>query len=240
PEVRVYCFGGTQHGAGTGRPASAPDRGQLIGNPADYRPLLRALLTALDEWVRAGKEPPRSVYPRITDGTLAGWRERESGWHALPGVRYPEVLHAPEFLDRGSEFFSHRRSSIEPPISRGQFGVKVPACGADNNELGALLLPAVAVPVGTYTSWNLRSRARGAENELVSLAGGYIPFVKTAAERERLGDPRPSLRDRYSSFDDYSRQFRAAAESLISQRYLLAEELESQMKSIEWLRKSFE
>jgi len=239
-EVRVYCFGGTQHGAGSGKPGSAPDRGQLIGNPADYRPLLRALLTALDQWVRTGQEPPASVYPRISDGTLAGWREKESGWSALPGVRYPEVIHTPEFLDRGSEFFPRRRSTIEPPISRGLYGVKVLACGADNNERGALLIPAVAVPAGTYTSWNLRSRAHGAENELVSLAGGYVPFAKTAAERERLGDPRPSLRERYRSFDDYSRQFRAAAEALISKRCLLAEELESQMKSIEWVRPNFD
>jgi hypothetical protein len=239
-DVRVYCFGGTQHGAGTGKPGAAPDRGQIVGNPADYRPLLRALLTALDEWVRTGQEPPPSVYPRLSDGTLAGWREKDSGWRALAGIRYPEVIHAPEFLDRGSEFFTHRRSTIEPPISRGLYGVKVPACGPDNNELGSLLIPAVAVPVGTYTSWNLRSRARGAENELVSLAGGFIPFVKTAAEREWLGDPRPSLRERYGSFEAYSRQFRAAAESLIANRYLLAEELESQMKSIEWVRALFE
>src|SRR6185295_20328977 len=99
-EVRIYCFGGTQHGAGSGMPAAAPTTGQLISNPADYRPLMRALLTALDEWVRSDREPPPSVYPHIADGTLAGWREAESGWQAVPGVRYPEVIHEPEFVDR--------------------------------------------------------------------------------------------------------------------------------------------
>ena len=119
PEVRVYCFGGTQHGAGSGVAAAAPGNGQLLSNPADYRPLLRALLTALDEWVRTGKEPPASEYPRIVNGTLAGWRESESGWHAIPGVRYPEVIQQPEHLDRGPEFYHFRRSTIEPPISQG-------------------------------------------------------------------------------------------------------------------------
>ncbi|HLQ44560.1 MAG TPA: alpha/beta hydrolase domain-containing protein, partial [Planctomycetaceae bacterium] len=125
PEVRVYCFGGTQHGPGSGVPASAPGNGQLIGNPADYRPLMRALLTALDEWVRTGKEPPASVYPRLADGTLVGWRESESGWHALPGLRYPEVIQQPEHLDRGPDFYRFRRSTIEPPMSRGHYVVKV-------------------------------------------------------------------------------------------------------------------
>jgi hypothetical protein len=81
PEVRLFCFGGTQHGAGNGVPSTVPTNGQLINNPADYRPLVRALLTALDAWVRNGTEPPPSVYPKIANGTLVPWQEKESGWH---------------------------------------------------------------------------------------------------------------------------------------------------------------
>ncbi len=239
-EVRVYCFGGTQHGPGSGIPASAPGNGQLIGNPADYRPLVRALLTALDEWVRDGKEPPPSAYPRLADKTLVGWRETESGWHALPGVRYPEVIQQPEQLDRGPDFYRFRRSTIEPPISRGSYVVNVPAYGPDNNELGTLLLPAVSTPVGTYTSWNLRSRSIGAANELLGLSGGYIPFLKTKAEREQSGDPRPALLERYSSFAQYAQQYRAAVDALVAQRYLLTEEVGPLVQSIERLRTAFE
>lgn len=240
PEVRVYCFGGTQHGPGSGVPASAPGNGQLIGNPADYRPLIRALLTALDEWVRSGKEPPPSAYPRLADKTLVGWRESESGWHALPGVRYPEVIQQPEQLDRGPNFYRSRRATIEPPISRGHYGVNIPAYGPDNNELGTLLLPAVATPIGTYTSWNLRSRSIGAANELLGLSGGYIPFLKTKAERETSGDPRPALQERYGTFAEYARQYRASIDSLVTQRYLLAEEVSPLMQAIERLRTAFE
>jgi hypothetical protein len=200
----------------------------------------RALLTALDQWVRTGIEPPDSAYPRLGDATLVGWRESESGWLALPGVRYPEVIHHPEFLDRGPDFYRFRRATIEPPISRGHYVIKVPKCGADNNELGTLLLPSVAVPVGTYTSWNLRGRGIGAENELLGLNGGFIPFAKTKADRERTGDPRPALLERYGSFDEYARQYRAAAESLVARRCLLAEEVGPLTQAIERLRPVFE
>src|SRR5439155_11269761 len=84
--VRVYAFGGTQHG-----PASdPPGRGiaDNLLNPGDYKPQLRALLDALDAWVRDGKEPPPSVYPRIDKGTLVGWSQKETGFPGLPGVRY--------------------------------------------------------------------------------------------------------------------------------------------------------
>jgi hypothetical protein len=240
PEVRIYCFGGTQHGAGSGVAAAAPGNGQLLSNPADYRPLLRALLAALDEWVRTAKEPPASAYPRIVDGTLAGWRESESGWRAIPGVRFPEVIQQPENLDRGPEFYRFRRSTIEPPISRGHYVVKVPACGPDNNELGTLLLPAIAVPVATYTSWNLRSRGVGAENELLALSGGYVPFVKTKADREDLGDPRPALRERYRDFDDFRVRYRAAIDRGIEQRTLLAEDATGLMNLADRCRPLFE
>jgi hypothetical protein len=224
PEVRIYAFGGCQHGPGSGLPA-ARGNGQLPANPSDYRPLLRALLLAIDAWVREGQEPPASVYPRTSEATLAGWKEAESGWRALPGVRYPEVIQQPEFVDRGPEFLTLRRTTIEPPIHRGQYVVRVPAYDAANGERGALSLPSVAVPIATYTSWNLRHRSIGAENELLALTGGYVPLAKTAREREASGDPRPALRERYRDFDDYRDKFLAVAKKLVERRYLLQEEL---------------
>ncbi len=86
PEVRLYTFGGTQHGAGSGFPA-AKGGGQLPSNPADYTPCMRALVLALDAWVKDGQEPPASVFPQIADGTLVGWQKDEIGWPNIPGVR---------------------------------------------------------------------------------------------------------------------------------------------------------
>lgn len=239
PEVRIYAFGGCQHGAGSGIPGERGS-GQLPGNPSDYRPFLRGLLLALDAWVREGREPPASVYPRISDQTLVGWRHDESGWRPLPGVRYPEVIQQPEFLEFGPEFLKHRRITLEPPASRGNYVVRVPAYGADDNDRGTLQVPAVAVPVATYTGWNLRHRSIGAENELLTLSGGYIPLARTAAERQATGDPRPALLERYQDFDAYRRQLMAAAQRLVDERYLLAEELPRYETAVQRYRPLFE
>ncbi|MDX1943986.1 MAG: alpha/beta hydrolase domain-containing protein [Pirellulaceae bacterium] len=224
PEVRIYTFGGTQHGAGSGI-VGAKGGNQLPSNPADYRPLLRALIMAMDAWVKDGQEPPPSVYPRIADGTLAGWRKNEAKWPEIPGINYPEVVHQPHFLDRGPLWNEQRIATIEPPTIKGDYVVKVPAYDADGNERGTLQLPALAVPVATYTSWNLRDAAIGAKGELVGLQGGYIPFLRTQAEREAAKDPRPALLERYRDFADYRQRYLESGEKLLAGRYLLAEEL---------------
>jgi hypothetical protein len=224
PEVRIYSFGGTQHGAGSGFPG-ALGNGQLITNPADYTPLMRALVLALDAWVKDGKEPPASVYPRIDDGTLVGWRKNEIGWPALPGVTHPEVIQQPAFLDRGPKWDSERIATVEPPQIKGNYVVKVPAVDADGNERGTLNLPAVTIPVATYTSWNLRNATIGAPGELLALQGAYIPFPLTREARLESKDPRPALAERYTGYDQYERLYMEASERLVGRRYLLAEDL---------------
>ncbi len=195
--VRVYAIGGTPHGR-TRDPAL--ERGvQNPANPLDPRPILKALLDALDAWVRDGAAPPPSVYPRIGDATLV-----------LP--RFPEVIQRPHRLD----------FSVEPPRVLGDYVVRVPAADADGNDRGTLHLPEVAVPLGTFTGWNLRGREIGAEGELAELMGSSIPFARRRADRG--DDPRPSIEERYGNFEEYRRRFAAACEKLVSSRYLLRED----------------
>lgn len=224
PSARIYAIGGAQHGPGSGA-AGPPGLGQLPANPTDYRPVLRALLQAMNAWIRDAKEPPESVYPRLGARTLAGWRESESGWAALPGVRYPEVIQRPEFLDHGPDFQTRRRLTRVPPIRKGEYGVRVPACGSDNNERGVLLLPSVAVPVATFTGWNLRSPGAGADQALLSLTGSYIPFARSSREREASGDPRRSLLERYPNYEAYLERYAAEVRRMVSEGYLLQEDL---------------
>ncbi|MFN3648597.1 MAG: alpha/beta hydrolase domain-containing protein [Armatimonadota bacterium] len=227
PEVRIYSLGGAQHGPGSGLPSAEPHPlGQLPANHTDYRPVLRALLLALDGWIREGKTPPPSAYPRIADGTLVPWQGDRSGWRPLPGVRYPEVIQEPAWLDFGPEWAAKRIITEHPPQVKGSYTVLVPAVGDDNNERGMLLLPNVAVPTATYTGWNLRNPAAGADGELLSLTGAAIPFLKTREDRLRAGDPRPSLRERYPTFADYLEQYTAAARTLIQDRYVLEEDFD--------------
>lgn len=239
PEVRVYAFGGAQHGAGNGRPGGVSS-GQLPNNPTDYRPLVRGLLVALDRWVRDDVDPPPSRYPRIDHGTLVGWDQAHSGWHPLAGVRYPQVIHQPAFLDYGPEFLTKRRITRHPPVTRGEYRVLVPAYDADDNERGMLQLPSIAVPLATFTGWNHRNRATGAESELTRLNGSYIPFARTATERAKRGDSRAAVEERYTGFDDYLTQYRAVAEQLIAEQYLLEEDLPLLLELAEEHRPQFE
>jgi hypothetical protein len=57
-------------------------------------------------------------------------------------------------------------------------------------------------------------------------AGGTLPFAPTRARREANGDPRPSIEERYTSKDDYLAQVRTAARELVSERYLLEEDID--------------
>jgi hypothetical protein len=235
--VRLYTFGGTQHG-----PAGNPSDqgiGDNLFNPADYRPFLRALLDALDAWVISGAPPPPSFYPRIDQGTLVPFDQKSTGFPALPGVRYPRVIQCPPALDFGPEFEAKGMIAVEPPRILGSYAVRVPKSDADGNDLGTLLLPEVAVPLATHTGWNLRRRDAGAEGMLASLAGSYIPFPRTKAERQASGDPRASIEERYGSFEDYEKRFREACDRLVKERYLLPEDAERLLQSRQGVRAWF-
>ena len=70
--TRIYFLAGTQHG-----PADRPERHktQQRTNPADYRWTLRALLVAMNSWLKDGVEPPPSQYPRLDKDQL-GYRSK--------------------------------------------------------------------------------------------------------------------------------------------------------------------
>jgi hypothetical protein len=232
--VRIYTFGGTQHG-----PAADPNQRGIADNPVnpgDYRPYLRALVDALDDWVRTGAAPPPSVYPRIDQGTLVDWRQKATGFPSLPGVRYPEVIQAPHCLDYGPDFEARGIITHEPPRPLGTYVVRVPKSGPDGNDQGTLLPPEVAVPLATYTGWNLRRRDAGAEAMLASLLGSYFPLPRTRADRQAAGDPRLSLEERYGSYEAYRKQFTAHCAALVKQRYLLKEDADRLVEGREKMR----
>jgi hypothetical protein len=236
--VRVFAFGGTQHGPA----ADPPPRGiaDNLNNPGDYRPYLRALLDALDSWVKDGTEPPASVYPRIDEGMLVHWSQKSTGFPALPGVRYPQVIQQPACLDFGPRFAEEGIITVEPPRIIGKYAVLVPRSDPDGNDLGTLLPPEVSVPLATYTGWNLRGRDAGAEAMLANLLGSYIPFPKTKAQRLSTGDPRLSLEERYGTFSRYQSEFTDLCNKQIRARYLLTEDAQRLIAAREKYRSRFQ
>ncbi len=139
-------------------------------------------------------------------------------------------------LDFGPEFVARGVVSKEPPAVGKAFPIFVPQPDADGNDRGGITLPELAVPVATYTGWNLRKLESGAATERVSFLGSTIPFAKTAAERQQSGDPRPSIAERYHSREEYLGRYAEAALKLVRERFLLAEDLPAvlQRGAAEW------
>ncbi len=235
--VRIYAIDGAQHGPGHYPPGQST--GQQMNNPTNYRPILKSLLVGLDKWVRGDEPPPRSAYPRIDEGTLVNPKQEATGFPFIPNVRYPEVIQQPSLCNYGKEFLTEGIISIEPPVVLADYGVRVPRCDADGSPVGGIRLPDIEVPVATFTGWNLRSRTVGAENELVSMNGSYIPFPKTKEERIRLADPRHSIQERYNSFEDYVAKYTVSAHQLVEGGYLLQEDVQKMVEEREQFKSLF-
>ena len=208
--VRFYLLAGTQHGPGA-FPPPPPGNGQQMGNPIDYWRNMRALLTAMAEWVVDGDAPPPSAHPNFADNTLV--MPRDIRFPELPGVRSPAAVTsgtraANPFLD------GNGGAGTSLPLL-------VPAVDVDGNETSGILHPEVAVPLATYTGWNFANDERGNPNDLWPLAGAYIPFPATQDEGEQRNDPRASIEERYASKEAYLEQVAEAAESLVRERYML-------------------
>lgn len=210
PNVRAYHFAGSQHGPAAFPPrdgASGRGVGQQLGNPTPHTIGLRALVMALDRWVREGVEPPASKHPRLSDGTLTSIDALR--WPSLPGLASPKMIPEP------------RRANGDGPS--GAWPFLVPQVDEDGNELAGIRLPDQAVPIGTLTGWNFRASSSGNPQAIVPLLGSLIPFAKTAADR--AGDPRRSLEERYRGKSDYLGRVTASALDLVKQGYVLREDL---------------
>lgn len=221
--VRIYAIASAPHNSSL---ASLPGRGMcgLPINPMPVGAVLRALLVALDRWVTQGVRPPPSQIPRVRDGTLVPPDRRSTGFPQIPGVRYSGVYNRQLFLDYGPDL-EHGKIDFHPPkrVKNGAYTILVPKVDIDGNDLGGIRLPAIRVPLGTYTGWNF-FRAGLPEGELCGLNGAYLPFARTREERERLGDPRLSLEERYEDHAGYVRKITREAKALVAERFLLPED----------------
>lgn len=204
--AQAFMIAGTQHGGG---PGTDPSPGPCVNprNPHSASPALRALLVVLEEWVKTGVAPPPSRVPSIAQGTAV----------TAEAVAMPKV---PGFaLAPGANQIAAPVDWVNPPARLDNFyGTRVCAVDADGNEVAGIRLPPIAVPLGTYTGWNVYKAQPG---ELADRDGSLIPFARTKGEREAAGDPRPSLEERYGSRESYIARVEAAAAALVADRLLL-------------------
>jgi hypothetical protein len=232
PNTRIYLMAGGQHG-----PAQFPPvrrNTQNLPNPNPYTWTFRAMLANLDAWVKEGKEPPPSRYPKIAAGELvplAGVK-----FPPLPGVVFPTHMHLAYPSNFGPDFRTKGIATQEPPEIGQAYPLMVPQVDADGIDVAGIRMPELAVPLATYTGWNLRAPEIGAPTQLATQIGSFIPFAHTKAERAQSHDPRLSIEERYSGKDDYLKKFEAAAKTLVDQRYLLPQDVSPlvQRGAAEW------
>jgi len=210
--VRLYFIAGTQHSPSRFPPSIG--NGQQTDNAVDYWWTMRALLLAMNRWVKEGTPPPPSRYPTLKDGTLA--QAASVAFPTIAGVTSPRSLSAGP---RAANAFIAGGAGGGAPLP-----LLVPQVDADGNERAGIRLPDVAVPLATYTGWNFRSRQIGAPGELVPLLGSSIPFAPTRAARDAAHDPRRSIAERYPSRDEYLKQVEQAADRLVKEGYLLVDD----------------
>jgi hypothetical protein len=183
----------------------------------------RALVPALEAWVVRNTAPPPSSHPTIAAGTAVLPTAAAVGWPDLSAISVPNgaagtplALSVP--LARHSQVFvtDYRAPAPAVDLARG-YSVLVPRVDANGNELGGLRMPEVAVPLATYTGWNVRG-AGHAEGESCASAGSALPLAVDAATRA-AGDRRAALSALYSGRADYLARFGAAADALVAGGY---------------------
>ncbi|AXC10309.1 hypothetical protein ACPOL_0956 [Acidisarcina polymorpha] len=221
--VRIYHFTGLQHFPAPFPPVRGKDDllGQEPQSPLSHRYLMRAMIANMDAWVRNSKPPPVSSYPLIADENLVPLQKY--AFPAIRGLNRPHDANEVWRLDFGPNW-RNGILSVQPPSVGKVYPVLVPQVDIDGNERDGVHLPEITVPLATYTGWNLRDPSIGASDQRVAFEASYIPFAKTAAEREKTGDRRKSIAERYANHEDYTVRYQRAVDELIKENWILPED----------------
>lgn len=211
-EVRIYFLPGVPHVPGPFPPGHRPIPeivGQQPENPNSYAPFRRALLAALDGWVRGEEPPPPSSYPRLADHTLVP--VSALAVKQVNGAAFPREAYQPYELDLGPDW--SRGLTAEPPRVLGAYPTLVPQVRPDGNEISGIHRPELDAPLATYTGWNLRDASTGFGGTRSSFIGSYLAW------------PPAQVRARYRTADEYAGAYAASALALLRQRFLLPDDL---------------
>jgi hypothetical protein len=225
-KVRRYLLSSLQHG---GYKGEAPHRGignrQCVypSNPVHSGPMLRALVVALEQWVKDDVEPPAMRVPRIADQTLV--EPDALLLPAIPGLEYKGLHNGSGDRDFGPRVrFNRGVVDLLLPEVIARHKVTVPQVDNIGNEIAGIRHPFVAAPTATLLGWNTRTREFGGP-DLCDLLGSMIPLPKTKAEANASNDPRPSLEELYGDHAGYVARVAEAARKLEEDRLMLPEDV---------------
>ena len=240
--VRRYYVGSTTHGGGGGSynipatvtgvncPGNNWGTGLYEANPVSEADLVNVLRLAMRNWLMHGTNPPTSLYPNLSGGTLVDPTQAAMGFPSgVPGV--PSTIFDPtNFVNPvfdynwGPLFNEYDATGVAtnlPPTVTPVIAMKVPKVDADGNEVGGIPNVMRNAPFATYLGWNVTSAGFHA-GEVCNYIGGMIPFANTQAQRLANGDPRLSLQERYGSHNGYVAAVTAAANDAACKGYLNA------------------
>jgi len=217
--------------------------GTLRGNPVPATQLVNRLRVALREWVLTDTPPPSSRWPLMhgpkNERNLVEPTKEAMGFPSgVPGIP-DSIFLADNFVNPVLDYdwgpqFDHfdatgNPTNVPPPI-KSVIKMLVPRVDADGNELGGVPTVLRDAPLGTYLGWNITAGPSDANydgrpfhaGQTCNYVGGMVPFFRTQAQRLAVGDPRPSLEERYGTHAGYVAAVRAAADNAACQGYLLA------------------
>ena len=200
--VRMYMLAGSPHAA------IAADNPKWVGQlpPSNFspQPFLRACFALMDRWASQGVPPPPSRVPRRSERQLVSPEEALKKFPKIPGVNLPATPSRLPLWNYGADFDERGIMSVFPPeaVPGKEYPIQVPQVDADGNDLGGVRYPDMQAPIATYIGWALR-KAGFAEGELMMTNGCIKAFARTKAEREKIGDPRLSIEERYPSHQGY-------------------------------------
>ena len=137
----------------------------------------------------------------------------------------PRTIAFPTIAGAGAAACRERRGRpladwTDPQPPRRAWRALVPQVDADGNEIAGVRLPDIAVPRGTFTGWNLY-RAPLPAGELADRDGTFLAFAATRSEREKAGDPRASIEERYPTPEVHAARVRQVVSELRADRLLL-------------------
>ena len=234
--LRRFEFSGTQHFVAKG---VTPTYGtgnrqcQQLSNPTHYGASARALIVALEAWVRHGTQPPASRVARVADGTLVPQDQASTRFPHIPGVTYTGRYNGSGDRDFGPRVVGNS-GVIDNliPIVLSTHRPLVPKVDAVGNDLAGIRQPEVGAPTATVTGWNTR-RPEFTDGDLCDLNGMYIPLQRTKAQRIAAGDPRPSLQELYGTHRGYVDRVAEVAHELQEDRLMLQEDVDEYIQAAE-------
>jgi len=254
--VRRYYIPSSSHGGGAGGfNSSLPGQGMptsgaacpgnnfgtglLPPNPMPHTETVNALRLHLRRWVMKDEPPPPSRYPSLARGTLAPAHKAGIGFPTLPMLRasVPEPGFIMPVLDYdwGPQFNALDVSgvpSLAPPAIKRALPMWAPTVDADGNERDGVPVVLGLAPLGSYLGWNIAAGGFH-QGQVCNYTGGFIPFARSAAERESARDPRPSLQERYTDHAGYVAAVQRAAERAQREGFLLAEDAQALIRAAE-------